>query len=194
MPPCLPTTGLPTTVPVMRSASESGHDAAPASQTDTAGAAQAAQAALTGNSIQLVVPNDLARMHGVRCVIESWLSMSESITAGFVDDLLLVVSELVTNAMEASASTGRPVEVTVWHEGPQLLLCVGDEGPGPPDGDPSVDGPYNRERGRGLLIVAAVMDDVTIEREEGRTVATARMTLHRSPTAGAGQEKIAPIV
>jgi anti-sigma regulatory factor (Ser/Thr protein kinase) len=83
-----------------------------------------------------------------------------------VDEVLLVVSELVTNAVEhakaaAPADTDNRVlvvRVRLW--GSSLFVEVVDDGaacPAPGDACPNVGGP--KERGRGLLIVGELADE-----------------------------------
>lgn len=67
-----------------------------------------------------------------------------------VDQAQLVVSELVTNALEHAQS---PCEVTVLRSSHGVRIEVRDEGPGAPDPQPPSD---DRERGRGLRIIAAL--------------------------------------
>jgi anti-sigma regulatory factor (Ser/Thr protein kinase) len=131
------------------------------------------------SSVRLVVPNDLSRMHSVRRVVESWLTAGERLPSDVVHDLLVVISELATNAMEASASNGTPIELTLRRDVDGLVVGVRDEGPGFEPPPPVLDLLVNTERGRGLMIVGAMMDDLWFERGDGVTIVSARLHIPR---------------
>lgn len=82
------------------------------------------------------------------------------------DDVLLCVSELVTNALLHGVPPGRQLRLLLRHEAHALVVEVHDSGPGVPrvvyDGD---------EGGRGLLLVSALSDKWGVrERELGKAV------------------------
>jgi anti-sigma regulatory factor (Ser/Thr protein kinase) len=73
----------------------------------------------------------------------------------FSDNAELLLSELVTNAIEASQPAGRilPVRLRLSSDRSRLLIQVQDASPHPP----ARTGPHDQdERGRGLLIVDAI--------------------------------------
>jgi len=71
------------------------------------------------------------------------------------DNAVLVVSELVTNAVKNSAD-GAAVKLWLWTDGQRLLIEVRDSGPGIPLlVDPSPD----EDSGRGLAVVASLCKD-----------------------------------
>jgi anti-sigma regulatory factor (Ser/Thr protein kinase) len=88
-----------------------------------------------------------------------------------IADLLVVVTELAVNAIEA-APPGRPVAVEVECEDGVVVVSVEDEGPGFEFPSLSLPGPESA-RGRGLLLARALTDDMSVGRIEGRTRVTA---------------------
>jgi len=96
------------------------------------------------------------------------------------EDALLVVSELVTNAVRH----GRPdIEITLNITPDRVRIEVRDGGdtlPVVPSGQPSID----RPTGRGLLIVAATANDWGIERSPGATGKTVWAELNANRTHG----------
>lgn len=98
------------------------------------------------------------------------------------DELALVVTELVTNAVEASPGPHHEVVLRASCDDDGIHLSIVDEG----DGFDLADSPATPEptaiRGRGLPIVKALMDHVTVERQDRRTVVNARRAI-AAPTA-----------
>lgn len=100
-----------------------------------------------------------------RADVMSWLDS----LGGFSDDgrdrIALVVSELVTNAVEASPTDHDNVHVALaWHDDEALRLTVTNLNSGPAVPDTSRWKPAEpwAERGRGLGIVAALADRVAV--------------------------------
>jgi anti-sigma regulatory factor (Ser/Thr protein kinase) len=95
--------------------------------------------------------------HVVRSLLEKW----QGLDADTVESVLLVVSELVTNAVEHALP---PVALHLRGErdGPAVWICVTDGGPSGPDrlavpGPGSGHEPHRSEEGgRGLLIVSTL--------------------------------------
>ncbi|MDZ7677712.1 MAG: ATP-binding protein [Acidimicrobiales bacterium] len=87
------------------------------------------------------------------------------------DELALVVTELVTNAVEASPGPDATIEVHGhFDRGPTVVLQVSDHGRGF-DLARSLEFPAVRAvRGRGLPIVDALTDDLVVERRGDTTV------------------------
>jgi anti-sigma regulatory factor (Ser/Thr protein kinase) len=77
---------------------------------------------------------------------------------GVTDDAALVVSELLTNAVNATQAMGAAHLVRLWllSDGSRTMVMVGDASPYPPRrADPGSDA----ESGRGLLLVEAFSSD-----------------------------------
>jgi len=80
-----------------------------------------------------------------------------------MDDILLVVSELVTNAMLHTGS--RATELTVAQTGGAIRVEVGDSSSTPPV--PASQLPRSDDtQGRGLLLVDAVAEHWGVERDD----------------------------
>jgi anti-sigma regulatory factor (Ser/Thr protein kinase) len=88
-----------------------------------------------------------ARLHA-RHVLREW-----GLTA-LADDAELVVSELVTNGVQASrAMTHAAIRLWLASDRTQVVICVWDASPRPPV---RMDAAEESENGRGLLLVEAV--------------------------------------
>lgn len=82
------------------------------------------------------------------------------------DDVVLCVSELVTNALVHGVPPGRRLRLLLRYDGCVLRVEVHDSGPGVPHVVDDAD-----EGGRGLLLVAALSDKWGVrERESGKAV------------------------
>lgn len=97
-----------------------------------------------------------------------------------VANLMVVVSELATNAIRHGGGTGR---LTVWRHGPNLHCQVSDQGPGiadPQAGSPRPD--LVATCGRGLWICRQMAADLIISCLDGRpgTTVTAVIAIGRS--------------
>lgn len=99
-----------------------------------------------------------------------------------IDDMALAITELVTNAVEASPTASSPVLVHATYIDDDLCIEVIDEGHGFSLEQTEHGRPSPRSiRGRGLPIVRALVDLIEVDRSDGRTrvVATCRLTRHR---------------
>ncbi len=101
------------------------------------------------------------------------------------DDWLIIATELVTNAIEASPRD-EPVEVRIEANQRFIDLYVVDMGPGfdlrlKASVSPAV------ERGRGLMMVNALTDQLTVAVDNGRTVATASRRRSSAPKPKIGR-------
>ncbi|MEV0847609.1 ATP-binding protein [Streptomyces sp. NPDC049954] len=87
-----------------------------------------------------------------------------------LDSVLLVVSELVTNAvLHARCGPGRQVALTLIREPGRVRVEVRDAGDGEPQPRKGI--PFTEEHGRGLAVVAELAADWGVAREVvGKTV------------------------
>ena len=100
----------------------------------------------------------------------------QDVTGTDQDDLLLMASELCSNALRAGSGAPASLALRARAEGDAIVLEVEDDGDGfelPPlwaDGElPDVES----ERGRGLFLVSALADDIAVTTGGGRTVVRA---------------------
>jgi anti-sigma regulatory factor (Ser/Thr protein kinase) len=106
-------------------------------------------------------PADTSSVTEARGAVRAWLD-AQGITGPRVPDLLLALTELATNAVRSARTA---VEVRAWLTPDAVMFEVTDDGPG---FDPTVPRTSREidplaERGRGLFIVAALVDECTIE-------------------------------
>jgi len=117
------------------------------------------------------VSADFAAIPTARRAVASWLG-EQGASGSATDDVLLVLSELLTNAVRASLTVGTDVRVTVANGEEGFRVTVADRGPGftprPSSGDSLPDG------GRGFTVVRGVAADLdTGRRPNGWTVVSA---------------------
>jgi anti-sigma regulatory factor (Ser/Thr protein kinase) len=96
-----------------------------------------------------------------RRAVAAWLDLQD-LPRTRIPDLLLALTELATNAVR---STPTAIEVRCWLTPDAVMLEVTDDGPG---FDPTIPGDTREldplaERGRGLFLVASLVDECTIE-------------------------------
>lgn len=95
----------------------------------------------------------------------------------------VALAEALANAIQYgnACDVAKSVHVRVWVDAASFVLEVRDEGAGfdfdACVGDPTCDAELEREDGRGLFLMRALMDRVDCFREGGGVV---RMTLHRA--------------
>jgi anti-sigma regulatory factor (Ser/Thr protein kinase) len=117
------------------------------------------------------VSADFAAIPHARHAVASWLG-EQGASVSTTDDVLLVLSELLTNAVRASLTAGTDVRLTVTKGEEGFRLTVADRGPGftprQSSGDSLPDG------GRGFTAVRAVAAELDIgRRPNGWTVVSA---------------------
>ena len=111
---------------------------------------------------------DTASVPVARASVRDWVD-AHGLIPDRIDDLLVAVTELTTNAVRSARTA---VEVRAWTTPDAVSLEVIDDGPG---FDPSV--PHDArqldplaERGRGLFLVATLADECTIESGPNGTI------------------------
>ncbi len=118
-----------------------------------------------------------------RHLLEDWL-VRVPVERAEAADLLLVASELAANAVRHASGHPGSVFLRASVEGPDVMLEVEDDGgeplplPGPADELP--DG--MAERGRGLFLVRALVDQLDTRVVDGHTLVRA---IRRAVVAGA---------
>ncbi|MCA1691072.1 MAG: SpoIIE family protein phosphatase [Actinobacteria bacterium] len=109
-----------------------------------------------------------------RHLLADWLEHL-AVDRSEVGDLLLVASELCSNAVRHASGAPGALVLRVWAEGSDIAIEVQDDGAGfePRQRyDDELPDP-EAERGRGLYVVEALTDEVTVTCEEGKTVVRA---------------------
>jgi len=111
---------------------------------------------------------DFRALSRLRDQLRAWLADID-ISSNVLDDVLLVATELCTNAIEATAN-GEPVEVRATTDGRSLRLSVANVAPRPAREATVLPHGTLRERGRGLAIVRSLVDTLVMTTQGGRTV------------------------
>lgn len=88
-------------------------------------------------------------------------------------DLLLVASELCSNAIRHASGTPGALAIRAWADGDTLVVEVEDDGPGMELSHRLEDPDLEAETGRGIYVVRALTDDLTVRRVDDRTVVRA---------------------
>jgi anti-sigma regulatory factor (Ser/Thr protein kinase) len=103
------------------------------------------------------------------------------------EDLLVVVSELCTNAVRSAGANRGRLRLLARAEADALVIEVHDDGPGFDVALPSADEvpPLEQASGRGLFIVQALVDELHVEQTAtGTTVRCTKRHLFASSPAG----------
>jgi anti-sigma regulatory factor (Ser/Thr protein kinase) len=122
--------------------------------------------------LELAVPARFQQVAALRRAADAFLH--ESTDDHTRHTLLLVVSELCTNAIEALQNTRAELTLRVRDLPSCVVIEVEDRGPGFGSTLGQIAGDDD-ERGRGLQVVRSLVDDFSIDRSYGRT--TVRCTL-----------------
>lgn len=113
----------------------------------------------------------VGELRRLRTDLRAWLQ-DGAVAEATGEDLLLVATELCTNAIEAGED-GAVVEVRVANDGTALRLTVANEsGERPMPAPPAFERGSLQDRGRGLAIVRALVDTFTVSTADNRTVVT----------------------
>lgn len=107
----------------------------------------------------------LAALAAVRESFVEWLA-GVTTSEERIEDLSVVISELGANAVRGTPTGAEVATVTAWVEDRRVVLEVANrvDDLTVPDADWDFDDPL-RTGGRGLLLVSAFMDDVSVEVE-----------------------------
>lgn len=107
-----------------------------------------------------------------RHVLANWLALQPGVDADAIDDLLVVCSELSTNAIAHASGAEGSVALRVRTDGDHLVLEMEDDGDGFawPVGHGMADVLDDEEHGRGLFIVEALTDTLDVFSRDGVTV------------------------
>ncbi|MFC9437725.1 ATP-binding protein [Nocardia sp. NPDC057030] len=142
-----------------------------------ADAAPASGAAPSGSStpLELAFAADAAELSAVRAALREWLDRSR-VRADQGVDVVLAVSEACTNAVEhGHRGDGGEIRLRVWIQDDRLRVTVADTGRWQPPAAPA-----NTYRGRGLPVMEALMDSVTITPGSSGTVVEMATALRRA--------------
>ena len=114
----------------------------------------------------------LATVPLARHLLSDWLehlSLDDAERA----DLLLVASELCSNAVRHASGAPGALVMRAWADGDALVVEVEDDGAGMELSHRLEDPDLDAEQGRGIYVVRALTDDVTVRRLDERTVVRA---------------------
>jgi anti-sigma regulatory factor (Ser/Thr protein kinase) len=116
------------------------------------------------------VPVDPAALAGFRTTVHAWLT-AQGVPREAHEDVVLACDEACANAIEHAyrrrRSRGRPIQVELRYDDGEVVIAVRDVGAWRDDD-------VERDRGRGIAIMRAVMDDVDIRTDDRGTVVTLR--------------------
>ena len=127
--------------------------------------------------VVLSVPGNPTALHGFRVTARRWLAAASG-DATEVDEITMAVNEAVQNAIEhGHGRRATPVTVVLERAGDDLEITVSDRG--------SWTEGATADRGRGLALMRAHMDEVTVLPTEAGTSLVLHRTLRHPAPAGA---------
>ncbi len=119
-----------------------------------------------GTRVALALPGDADGLQSLRWTLRRWLDEQEA-GEPLAADVTMATNEAVQNAIEHAHGLGsEPFEVELERRGEELIVSVRDHGHWR-EGS-------SAERGRGLPLMRALMDDVTVQPSPGGTTVTMR--------------------
>ena len=126
-------------------------------------------------SAPLTVPADGTQVGAARRFVQQWLTEVDGLSDGFVADLVLVTSELVTNAVEHGRDD--EVHLVLADDGFQSTLTVTSRAAEPAFATVGDGSGWNVAEptsltGRGLGIVRSLVDEVAVGRTGDRLTIT----------------------
>ena len=117
------------------------------------------------DSLRITVPTDLAFVRPVRKMVEALLG-AQGWAEDDVDDIALVVTEVIQNAIEHGSRGRGDEQVDIWCSPGQgsIEIEVRDPGTGKDpqeaiDRDVTLPVPLDAERGRGLFLIGRLCDE-----------------------------------
>jgi anti-sigma regulatory factor (Ser/Thr protein kinase) len=124
--------------------------------------------------LTLRIPSRPQELSELRRAMRAWLA-DAGVAVPIADDMILASGEAAANAIEhAYDGFGEGiVEVSLAIEGGLVVASVTDHGRWRAYG-------ATEGRGRGIPLIAALVDDVDIRSEEGGTVVTMRKAIHEA--------------
>jgi anti-sigma regulatory factor (Ser/Thr protein kinase) len=127
----------------------------------------ALQNTIVPDELHLKLPAEPRALSRVRRILRRWLA-ERGADEGDVAEMTIAVSEACANAIEhAYSPSPATFELHAWAEGGEITMTVRDKG--------HWRAPRGQNRGRGLSIIVAAMDDVQIDRTaEGTEVVMRR--------------------
>jgi serine phosphatase RsbU (regulator of sigma subunit)/anti-sigma regulatory factor (Ser/Thr protein kinase) len=125
------------------------------------------------DSISTSIPAEPSALAGLRATIGAWLDLL-GLSQETCDDLILACDEACANAIEHAYRRRRdePIRVELRRDDDDIVIAVRDSGIWRHD-------PVDGDRGRGIAIMRAVMDDVDIRTADEGTLVLLRRNLLR---------------
>lgn len=135
---------------------------------------------MTAQTLKIAVPPTFEHLADVRFQIRDAVERAGALAVPRLENLITIVSEGTTNAMEAHQRAGRaePVEVTLCICAAHVTVTIRDYGTGfdpsklkahPPVTDPKR---LEYERGLGVSLMQRMADDINIESSGAGTLVT----------------------
>jgi anti-sigma regulatory factor (Ser/Thr protein kinase) len=128
-----------------------------------------------GPDFEVALAPDLGALAPMRREVAARLAPA-ALGSATIDNVLLVLSELATNAIQATAGEGTAVHVRVRPRPAAIIAEVENTGRSfvEPSAPPAqLQAASDAEGGRGLVIVRALTDEVTVRFLDGRCVVRA---------------------